>query len=324
MTPNVFISSTIADLHYLRDALREAVEDLAYRPVMSDYGDVGYISSTTAVDSCYRTVRQCQLVVLVVGRRYGTPDKDGLSITHREFLTAQDSRIPIITFVESEVLSFKQVFDADPKADLWKKFQGMDNPEATFGLINLVRASPQFNGMIPFSSAMDAKRTLKKQIADFVGERLSDIVIPVRTEVQNVLAEIKGLRSELERAGTAKTSPEITRQTTAFRFLLDDRAANFKKFVERLFGELDPAIPHLLSCKDVNSLVEKSGRKLTVEPNLRSFHQVLPRAYELGVEGAYQGGDGFYWITAQQEVFMSPSLLATFDRVLAALKSKVQ
>ena len=42
MIPNVFISSTIEDLHYLREGLRDAVNDLAYRPVMSDYGEVGY------------------------------------------------------------------------------------------------------------------------------------------------------------------------------------------------------------------------------------------------------------------------------------------
>ncbi len=323
MTPNVFISSTIADLHYLRDALREAVEELTYRPVMSDYGEVGYISSATAVDSCYRTVRQSQLVVLVVGRRYGTVDKDGLSITHREFLSAQESRIPIITFVEAEVLSFKQVFDTDPKADLWKRFEGMDNPEATFGLIQQVRASPQFNGMIPFSTAIDAKRALKRQIADFVGERLSGLVLPVRTEVQNVLAEIKGLRSELERAGVAKVSPEVTRNTAALRFLLDDRAASFKKFLEQLFRDIDTAIPHLFSSPDLKSLVEASTRKLTVESDLQKFRQVFTRAFELGLEGAYQGGEGFYWI-APQEVCLSPSLLATFDRTLAAMKSKFQ
>jgi|ERR1017187_288408 hypothetical protein len=324
MTPNVFISSTIADLHYLRDALREAVEDLAYRPVMSDYGDVGYISETTAAGACYRTVRQCQLVVLVVGRRYGTLDKDGLSITHREFITAQDSRIPFITFAEAEVLSFKQVFDTDPSANLWTKFQGMDNAKATFGLIDQVRASAQFNGMIAFTSAGEAKKALKKQIADFVGERLADLVLPVRSEVQEVLAEIKSLRGEMKLAGMAKASPEITRHTAAFRFLLDDRAASFKNFLERLFGDIDPAIPYLLSCPDLKSIVEKSGRKLTVEPKLETFQQVFIRARDLGLEGAYQGGEGFYWITQKQEVFMSPNLLASFDRLLAILKSKLQ
>ncbi|MCJ7812359.1 DUF4062 domain-containing protein, partial [bacterium] len=43
MIPNVFISSTIKDLHYLRDAIRDLVKELGYRPIMSEYGDIGYI-----------------------------------------------------------------------------------------------------------------------------------------------------------------------------------------------------------------------------------------------------------------------------------------
>ncbi len=324
MTPNVFISSTIADLHYLRDALREAVEDLAYRPVMSEYGDIGYISDTTAAGSCYRTVRQCQLVVLVVGCRYGETDKDGLSVTHREFLAAQDSRIPIITFAEAKVLNFKRVFDAEPGAEIWDKFQDMDNPKRTFGLIAQICASPQYNGMIPFTNAGDAKKALKRQIADFVGDRLAEQVLPVRTEVQDVLAQIASLRGELREAGTAKTSPEIIRNTTAFRFLLDDRAATFKRFLELLFGDIEPAIPHLFHCPDVKSIIEESGRKLVVETRQEIFQQVLFQARPLSIEGAHQGPDGFYWITKEQEVFVSPNLLATFGRLLAHLKSKVQ
>jgi hypothetical protein len=261
-------------------------------------------------------------VVLVVGRRYGTPDKEGLSVTHREFNTAQKFQIPIITFAESNVLSFKEVFDIQPSATLWEKFQGMDNPKATFGLIDLIRASPQFNALIPFSSAGEAKKALKIQIANFVGDRLTDLIPPVRSEIQDVLAEIKNLRNELKEAGMAKTSPQITRDTAAFRFLLEEKAAGFKKFLERLFGEIDPAIPHLFDSKDVKSIVEKSGRKLVIESDVEAFRQTYSQAREMGLEYAYQGGEGFYWITKNLEVFISPNLLASFDRVLAILKSK--
>jgi hypothetical protein len=41
MIPNIFISSTISDLRYLRDGLREAVSELAYHPVMSEHGEIG-------------------------------------------------------------------------------------------------------------------------------------------------------------------------------------------------------------------------------------------------------------------------------------------
>jgi hypothetical protein len=41
MIPNMFVSSTIDDLHHLRDAVRDTLEEMALTPVMSEYGDVG-------------------------------------------------------------------------------------------------------------------------------------------------------------------------------------------------------------------------------------------------------------------------------------------
>lgn len=324
MTPNVFLSSTVANLHYLRDALRDAIIDLAYRPVMSDYGEVGYIAPMSAAESCYRTVRQCQLVVLIIGRRYGDPDHEGLSVTHREFLAAQNAGIPIITFVEADVLSFKQVYDTDPSAELWNRFSGMDNPKGTFGLINLVRASEQFNGLLPLRTAGEAKQILKTQIAEFVADRLSDLVRPVRSDVQDLIAEVKGLRSEMRENGKSNASPEITRYTRALRFLLDDRSANFRKFIEQLFVDLDSAIPVLLETSNVAPLIEKSGRKVVIDADQSAAREAFsggttPSRFKC----AHKGGDGFYGITKDREVVISPDQVANFEDLLRALKSRV-
>jgi len=151
MIPSIFISSTIADLHYLRDGLRDTVEELAYRPVMSEHGEVGYINPTTAAESCYRAVRQCQMVVLILGRRYGSADAEGFSVTHREYLAAKEDNLPIITFVEPQLLSFKEVYDADPKASLWDSFAGMDNPKQTFALLDDIGRSESYNAILPFT-----------------------------------------------------------------------------------------------------------------------------------------------------------------------------
>ena len=62
MIPNVFVSSTIEDLQHIREAVREVINDLSYTPVLSEYGDVGYLSATTAEKSCYISV-QCQNLV---------------------------------------------------------------------------------------------------------------------------------------------------------------------------------------------------------------------------------------------------------------------
>jgi len=48
MIPNVFVSSTISDFHHLRDAIRDTITELGYHPVMSEYGDIGYLPSVSA------------------------------------------------------------------------------------------------------------------------------------------------------------------------------------------------------------------------------------------------------------------------------------
>ena len=87
MVPSVFISSSIQDLHHLRDSIREAISSLEYSPVMSDYGDIGYLPTTSAEASCYNTMRDCDLAVLIVGKHYGTKSERGLSVTHNEMRT---------------------------------------------------------------------------------------------------------------------------------------------------------------------------------------------------------------------------------------------
>ena len=162
MLPSIFLSSTIADLHYLRDGLRDAIDELAYRPVMSEYGEIGYINPTTAAESCFRTVKQCQMVVLIVGRRYGAVDSDGLSVTHREYLTAKNEGLPTITFVEPDVLNYKEVYDSEPNAELWNSFPKMDHPRKTFQLLTDINNSESYNAILPFSSVSDAIKGLEK------------------------------------------------------------------------------------------------------------------------------------------------------------------
>ena len=207
MIPAVFVSSTIRDLRYLRDALRDAILELSYQPVMSDYGEVTYIHSGSAADACFKSVERCHLVVLIVGRRYGDLVDGVCGVTHKEFLTAKDANIPMFAFVEAQVLNYKEVFDTDPKAELWNAFPGMDNARMTFRLIDEIKTASASNGLIPFTTAGEAKQVLKAQIADFVGQRLGSLIQPIRNELQELSAEVRTLRKQL--TATKPTSRKI-------------------------------------------------------------------------------------------------------------------
>jgi len=105
MIPNIFISSTVKDLHYLRDAVRDIVNQLGYNPVMSEYGEIGYLPSMTAEDSCYYRIKECQLVILIIGKRYSSPSLNGQSVTENEYESTVQNKKPIITIVDEEVLT---------------------------------------------------------------------------------------------------------------------------------------------------------------------------------------------------------------------------
>lgn len=166
MVPNVFVSSTIADLHFLRDAIRDVIKDLGYNPVLSDYGDISYVSPLAVQDACFQAMRDCNLAVLIIGKRYGSPAIGGLSVTHNEFRVAREKDIPVLCIIQEEVLAFKKVYDTNKKKAP-KKFPDMDDHHGTFKLIDEFVNSKVNNGYRSFKTANDARETVVKQLLYF-------------------------------------------------------------------------------------------------------------------------------------------------------------
>jgi hypothetical protein len=326
MIPNIFISSTISDLRYLRDGLCDAIAEIAYNPVMSEYGEVGYLYPGTAASACYRTVGQCQMVVLILGRKYGTVFHDGFSVTHREFLSAREAGIPTISFVESKVLSYKEVFDAGPDGDLWDQFSEMESPRKTFSLIDEVTSSPNYNGLLPFTTVADAKRLLKLQIADFVGLKLTETIAPVRTDVQEILAEIKTLRNQIAHSTTPNTTQETESRNflVTMRFLLDDKYAEYRKFVETLVGDLDVAIPILIKAETFQKVLDQLKWRVEIQDDRDAFNAIWTKDDKLQRRSMRSGVHGWYAIFDDNRVLVNSALLDKFEKSQSALRARLR
>ncbi|WP_321532431.1 DUF4062 domain-containing protein [uncultured Desulfuromonas sp.] len=272
MIPKIFISSTILDLQHLRDAIRETVSELSYIPIMSDYGDIGYLPSTTAENSCYVSMRDCQLAILILGKRYSSKASNGVSVTHNEFLTAKESNIPIITIVDSEVMTFKRVYDANSRNTTKQEFPGMDCPEDTFKFINDISGSALNNGILQFNSATEARNHLKKQIAHIFGDLLTKKFDPVKIQLKDVLSEIKTVRHELLK----NKGPEPLRYLRATRFLLSDEIGrkSYSELIENIVGSLDSAVPLLLESNTFDEFLKKGEIEINVieeRPDINSL-----------------------------------------------------
>ena len=92
----IFVSSLILGMKSQRSQAREAIEALRHQPIMAE--DFGARPSSPQV-ACLTGLRQSELIILILGARYGTPQESGLSATHEEYREARGNK-PVLVFVE--------------------------------------------------------------------------------------------------------------------------------------------------------------------------------------------------------------------------------
>lgn len=97
----VFVSSLISGFEPLRAAVRSAIRALGHEAVMAE--DFAAMPSSPQV-ACLQGLRSADLVVLVLGERYGAvPTGSAVSPTHEEYLEARDTK-PVLLFVQEGVV----------------------------------------------------------------------------------------------------------------------------------------------------------------------------------------------------------------------------
>ena len=96
----VFISSLISGFEPFREAARSAISTLRHEPVRAE--DFGAQPNSPQV-ACLQGIRSAELVILLLGARYGYPQgTSGVSPTHEEYREARDTK-PMLVFVQEGV-----------------------------------------------------------------------------------------------------------------------------------------------------------------------------------------------------------------------------
>ncbi|MGA2405117.1 MAG: DUF4062 domain-containing protein [Bacteroidales bacterium] len=263
MRPNIFVSSTIQDLQYLREAIRDTILSLGYNPVMSEFGDIGYLPALSVEDACYLSLKDCQIAILIVGKKYGNISINGLSITHNEFKVARDNKIPVIFLVDRDIIAYKRVFDKQMLDKNLGSFPDMDNPEKTFNLLQEFIDYPVNNGFLSYSSAQEANENIKKQLAHIFGNILRDRYDPLKVQVQDVLSEIKTLRHELFKEDENKS--DYLPYLLAIRFLIDEDNKVLSDFISRILRSVDEAVPDILAQKTFGKFIKSINWKIEIK-----------------------------------------------------------
>ncbi len=159
--PSVFVSSTCFDLKQVRADLRQFLQSLGLDPVLSDFDSFPIDPSRDTVTNCIEALRnRADILVLIVGGRYGSTVDIGKSITNLEYIEAKAKGIPIYIFVSNNIINILPVWKKNKEAD----FSEVVDNNKLFEFVELLRDTRD-NWIFTFDSAQNICETLRQQLA---------------------------------------------------------------------------------------------------------------------------------------------------------------
>lgn len=158
---NIFISSTCYDLSQLRANINDFIKDSGHNPILSEYNNFPVSPDLTAVENCIKNVKEnADMLVLIVGNRYGSIIESGKSITNTEFLTAKQKGIPIFCFIDKNILTTLSIWKDNKSAD----FSRIVDNNKIFEFIEDIRTNRNL-WVFPFEQSREIIETLKNQLS---------------------------------------------------------------------------------------------------------------------------------------------------------------
>lgn len=204
MKLKIFVSSTCYDLSIIRSQLKSFIENMGYEAVLSEYNDIFYDPQDHTHESCVKEVTNADLVILIIGSRFGgmaIPNlhslidfkslsasslktklleyKEKLSVTQHEIFKAIEHDIPVYCFVDENVWHDHRVYEQNKEnEDVIKKmkFPSIDKNETApfiFEFINFMRARTHNNALFSFGKLEDIEGCLLKQWSNLFQNLLS-------------------------------------------------------------------------------------------------------------------------------------------------------
>jgi hypothetical protein len=172
--PRVFVSSTYYDLRTVRDDLDRFIREIGYEPVRHERGHISYGREESPEAYAYREIDFCDIVVCVVGGRFGTTSSDGSSsITQKELKSAVERGKQVYIFVEDSVHYEHRHFQANKSVN-GVRYSAVDDVKI-HEFLEEVYALPKGNPVFSFSVSADITRVLREQWAGMFQRLLSEL-----------------------------------------------------------------------------------------------------------------------------------------------------
>jgi hypothetical protein len=171
--PRVFVSSTYYDLKIIREDLDRFISTLGYEPVRHERGHVSYGREDKPEAYAYKEIEFCDIVVSIVGGKYGTTSSDQIySISQTELKRAIDLGKQVYIFVENGVLSEFKYYQLNK--DLVGVQYSAVNDKRVYSFLEEIYALPKGNPIFSFETSQDLTIILREQLAGLFQRLLAE------------------------------------------------------------------------------------------------------------------------------------------------------
>lgn len=237
--PRIFVSSTFYDLKYLRGALEQFIKQMGYEPVLFEKGGIAFSHDRSIEESCVQEVGQCDILILVLGGRYGSLSQydrqqqkmasEGSavekirSITRREYERARERDVPIFIFIESGVLGEFRTYQKNRDSEAIQ-YAHVDD-KRIFELIEEIISEQRNNYVKEFSSADDIITWLRDQWSGLFAEmlrqkvasgRIKDMELQVN-ELAQVVKSLKAYSEVIMRTVASHSADSVIKEESEKR-----------------------------------------------------------------------------------------------------------
>ncbi len=168
-SPTVTVSSTFFDLEQIRADLAAFLDDIGYRPLLSELPSFPIDPNADTIENCRLRAYEATLFVLVVGGRYGSIDpRTGISVTNMEYAAARALGTPTYVFVQRRILDALPVWEQNRDGD----FSKVVDSTRLFEFVQSIRGNERI-WVTPFDTAADITRALRIQFAYLFNDALT-------------------------------------------------------------------------------------------------------------------------------------------------------
>ncbi|HAV4287683.1 TPA: DUF4062 domain-containing protein, partial [Acinetobacter baumannii] len=288
----VFVSSTCYDLSLVRTQLRTFIQNLGHDPIMSDYNDFLYDHRNHTHTSCINEVQGVDMVIVLVGSRYGgdavkeTFDNinfeklmsdsfefDDLinkcSVTQAEVFKASELNIPIFAFIDQNVWHDHELYSKNKQNVAiinqihFPSIEKQETAKYIFEFIDFLRKKSTNNAIFTFTKIQDIEETLKKQWASLFQKLLKE-----DKERSAQVKRIDDLTEKFEELRTSLVNTLMNDQQRAmadaivrYKDLVNFIQAFAKKNVDELIQPDLPNWPQLLESIGIQETLKIEGKK---------------------------------------------------------------